>query len=298
MPAHVCRPVNLFPVQGKLHISTDSGADGASPEGSIVDGASPMSLAAGADFADQVCDAWTSSRAGHLHTSQQHVVCRLCGLASCARIFAVFHQHWQCAQELENLKTGGGGEADAPAAAAGLADAASPQQRTDTEFSPQGRVVQLADLPASALPTTESAPPVTAASASVKTISESGHSTQVRHACALSHVRAMGFVQSVLRRCGQVCGCDAVRPFGCRAQSPCHPLAAPWPRAPARSRRSRTARSGRGASRRRAPPAAWAAPRRRPSCPACPAARRPPTRACGEQMPSTRPGNRRPPAAF
>ena len=93
--------------------------------------------------------------------------------------FAVFNQHWACAQELENLKTGGGGEADLPAAAAGLADAASLQQSTGTEFSPQGRVVQLADLPASALPTTDSAPPVTAASASVKTISESAHSTQV-----------------------------------------------------------------------------------------------------------------------
>lgn len=59
MPAHVCRPVYRHPAQGKLHISTDSGADGASPEGSIVDGASPMSLAAGADFADQVCNACT-----------------------------------------------------------------------------------------------------------------------------------------------------------------------------------------------------------------------------------------------
>jgi hypothetical protein len=88
-------------------------------------------------------------------------------------------QHWPCAQELENLKTGGGGDAEAAAAAARLGEAASPQQSTGTEFSPQGRVVQLADLPASALPTTDSAPPVTAASASVKTISESAHSTQV-----------------------------------------------------------------------------------------------------------------------
>lgn len=41
-------------MQGLPHISTDSGVNGASPEGSIVDGASPMSLAAGADFADLV----------------------------------------------------------------------------------------------------------------------------------------------------------------------------------------------------------------------------------------------------
>ena len=169
-------------LQGKLHISTDSGADGASPEGSVVDGASPMSLAAGADFADQVCDAWAGGRARHLHTSQQHVVGRWGVSASCAphHITQSSNQHWLCAQELENLKTGGGGDAEAAAAAARLGEAASPQQSAGTEFSPQGRVVQLADLPASALPTTDSAPPVTAASASVKTISESAHSMQVR----------------------------------------------------------------------------------------------------------------------
>ena len=44
-------------LQSKLQISTDGGADGASPDGSVVDGASPMSLAAGADFADLVSNA-------------------------------------------------------------------------------------------------------------------------------------------------------------------------------------------------------------------------------------------------
>lgn len=86
---------------------------------------------------------------------------------------------WCHLQELEALKTSGGGDAEAAAAQARLAAAASPKGRTSTEFSPQGRVVQLADLPAGALPTTDAAPPVTAASASVKTASESGRSQQV-----------------------------------------------------------------------------------------------------------------------
>lgn len=119
--------------QGLPRISTSSHPEGASPEGSIVDGASPMSLAAGADFADL---------------------------------------------ELEALKTSGGGDAEAAAIQARLAAAASPKECTPTEFSTQGRVVQLADLPPGALPTTDAAPPVTAASTSVKTASESGRSQQ------------------------------------------------------------------------------------------------------------------------
>lgn len=94
-------------------------------------------------------------------------------------------------QELEALKTSGGGVAAEAAAAAKLAAAASPKGgRTSTEFpaqwlrrsdefSPQGRVVQLADLPAGALPMTDAAPPITAADASAKTASESGRSAQV-----------------------------------------------------------------------------------------------------------------------
>jgi hypothetical protein len=175
-------PANLHvePLQGNLHISTGSGADGASPEGSVVDGASPMSLAAGADFADLVhnamhCTSWP-------RTLRAPLTCFTCTSGICCwrpSSLEAPNVHPPMTQELEALKTSGGGDAESAAAAAKLAAAASPHRQTATEFSPQGRVVQLADLPASALPTTDAAPPVTAASASIKTVSESGRSAQV-----------------------------------------------------------------------------------------------------------------------